>query len=73
MCADEAVDASTKEQLPPILRFIDINGQVREQFIEFIVCDTGTSWEAIAQNHRCDGKTLLRPIIPSWSVLRWGW
>ena len=48
VCADEAVDVSTKEQLPPILRFIDTNGQVHEQFIEFILCDTGTSGEAIA-------------------------
>ena len=48
VCADEAVDASTREQLPLVLRFIDTNGQIHEEFIEFILCDTGTSGEAIA-------------------------
>ena len=48
VCADEAIHASNKEQLPLVLRYIDSEGQAREDFIEFILCDTGTSGRAIA-------------------------
>ena len=48
MCADEAIDASNKEQLPLVLRYVDTQGQAREEFIEFVLCDTGTSGRAIA-------------------------
>lgn len=49
VCADEAIDASNKEQLPLVLCFVDAEGQAREEFIEFVLCDTGTSGRAIAE------------------------
>ena len=48
VCADEAIDLSNKEQLPLVLRYVDTQGQAREEFIELILCDTGTSGRAIA-------------------------
>ena len=48
VCADEAIDASNKEQLPLVFRYVDSEGQGREDFIEFVLCDTGTSGRAIA-------------------------
>ena len=50
LCADEAVDAGNKEQLPLVLRFVDNENQIREEFIQFVLCDTGTTGEAIALN-----------------------
>ena len=35
VCADEAADASNKEQLPLVLRFVDEAGAIREKFIEY--------------------------------------
>ena len=41
-------DSSKKEQLPLVLHFVDATNSVREGFIEFILCDTGTSGNAVA-------------------------
>ena len=49
VCADEAADISNKEQLPLVLRFVDSSGSIREEFIEFIHCDSGTSGAAIPE------------------------
>lgn len=46
--ADEAADCSNKEQLPLVLRFVDSSGVIREEFIEFIFCDTGTTGSALS-------------------------
>ena len=46
--ADEAADSSNKEQLPLVLRFVDATNSVHEEFVEFILCDTGTSGNAVA-------------------------
>ena len=48
VCADEAADCSNKEQLPLVLRFVDATKSIREEFVDFILCDTGTSGIAIA-------------------------
>ena len=48
ICADEAADSSNREQLPLILRFVDNSNSIREEFGDFIVCDTGTTGVAIA-------------------------
>ena len=45
MCADESCDSSSKEQLPLIVDRIDT---IREEFIDFIGCDSGTSGVALA-------------------------
>lgn len=39
VCADVA----NKEQLPLVLRFVDSSDTLREEFVEFALCDTGTS------------------------------
>ena len=49
VCADEAADVSSKEQLPLVLRFVDEAGAIREEFIEFILCESGTTGEALAR------------------------
>ena len=46
--ADEAADCSNKEQLPLVLRFVDKEDVIREEFVDFIFCDTGTTGSAIA-------------------------
>ena len=38
-----------KEQLPLVLRFVDEAGAIREEFIEFILCESGTTGEALAR------------------------
>ena len=45
VCADEAAN---KEQLPLILRFVDVAGTICEEFVDFVLCDTGTTGTAIA-------------------------
>ena len=59
--ADEAVDASSKEQMPIVLRFIDINRTIREEFIDFVHCDFGTTGEALAKQIIDKLKYLLYP------------
>ena len=38
----------TKKQLPQIIRFVDQSGIIRDEFFEFVLCDSGTSGQAIA-------------------------
>ena len=46
--ADEALDISKKEQMALVLRFVDINQKIREEFIKFMHCDSGLSGESLA-------------------------
>ena len=46
--ADEVTDVSNKEQLSVLLRFLDREGEVREEFLHFVSCDQGVDGEAIA-------------------------
>ena len=46
MCADEATDAANKEQLPLVVRFVDKNDTIREEFVHFVICDTGVALAA---------------------------
>ena len=48
--ADEATDVSNKEQMPLILRLVDKEGNIHEDFIMFILCENGVSGEAIADS-----------------------
>jgi len=41
---------ANKEQLPLVLQFVDSSGTLREEFIKFTLCDTGTAGSAIAEN-----------------------
>lgn len=45
--ADEAADISNKEQLSLVLRFVDSSHQIREEFVGFYPCKTGTSGVAL--------------------------
>ena len=49
VCADEAADSSNKEQLSLMLRFVDKTGVVREEFISFLLCEFGTTGEALSK------------------------
>ena len=49
VCADEAADSSNQEQLPLILRFVDDSNSIREEFVDFVLCNTGTTGVAIAE------------------------
>ena len=42
--ADEAADISNREQL----HLVDPNNTIREEFVDFVSCDTGTSGSAVA-------------------------
>ena len=46
--ADEGTDVDNKEQLALIIRFVNQSGMIREEFSEFVLCDTGTSGQEIA-------------------------
>ena len=46
--ADEVLDVSNIEQMPVCLRFVDASLTIREKFISFVKCDTGTSGASIA-------------------------
>ena len=47
--ADEAQDVSNKQQMPLVLQFVDKNGNIREEFIKFILCDEDVSGAAISK------------------------
>ena len=47
--ADEASDSSKKEQLSLVLRFVDENLEIREEFLGFKECESGTSGEALTK------------------------
>ena len=48
VCADEVADSSNKEQLPLVLRFVDVTNSIQEEFVDFFHCDTGTAGSALA-------------------------
>ena len=48
VCADEAAECSNKEQLPLVLRFVDATNSIREEFVDFLLCDTGTAGSSLA-------------------------
>ena len=46
--ADEVADISNTEQLSLVLRFVDENNIIKEEFVDFLPCLDGTSGQAIA-------------------------
>ena len=46
--ADEAFDKSGKEQMSVVIRFVDKECNIREDFLRFVHCDDGVSGEALA-------------------------
>ena len=47
--ADEAQDISNQEQMALVIRFVDKEKKIREEFIGFIRCDKGVSGEALSK------------------------
>ena len=47
--ADEASDTSYKEQMSLVLRFVDKNFDVREEFLGFLHCKSGLSGKALSE------------------------
>ncbi len=47
--ADEASDCSNKEQMSFIIRFVDGNDEIREEFLEFVHCPKGIKGEQICE------------------------
>jgi len=47
--ADEAADISNKENLSVLIRFLDSNKTVREEFVGFYLCEDGTTGPAIKE------------------------
>ena len=45
--ADECSDSSMKEQLSLVIRFVDENYNIREEFLRFIHCSEGLSGQAL--------------------------
>ncbi|XP_065651011.1 52 kDa repressor of the inhibitor of the protein kinase-like [Hydra vulgaris] len=56
--ADEASDSSNKEQLSLVIRFVDSNLDIKEEFVKFIHCLNGVT-----------GEGLFRVLLKSMSVL----
>ena len=48
LLADDASDSSNKKQLPLVLRFVDKERNVREEFVGFYECEDGVTGQAIA-------------------------
>ena len=66
VCADEGMDVANKEQLPLIIRFVDISGMIWEDFLEFVLCDTGTSGQAIADKIKFTLEKLTLDLSDLW-------
>ena len=47
--ADEASHCSNQERLSSVLRFVDKDGEVREEFLVFLHCDLGLPGKALAK------------------------
>ncbi|XP_065054607.1 uncharacterized protein LOC135683315 [Rhopilema esculentum] len=45
--ADEVTDCSNQQQMPLVLRNVDGNGDMKERFMKYITCDTGTTGDAL--------------------------
>ena len=45
--ADEVADCSNKEQMPIVLRYVDSDSTIKERFLEFVHCNTGTTSQAL--------------------------
>lgn len=45
--ADEAADISNKEHLSVVIRFVDSEKNIREEFVGFYLCEGGTAGVAI--------------------------
>ena len=47
--ADKASDCSNQEQLSLVVRFVDKDGEIREEFLGFLHCELGLTGKALAE------------------------
>ena len=62
LLADEASDSSNKEQLPLILRLVDKERNVREEFVGFYECENGVTSQVIAELPRAQRSTMGKKL-----------
>ncbi|XP_014676154.1 PREDICTED: uncharacterized protein LOC106816115 [Priapulus caudatus] len=67
MLADEAQDASNKEQMALIIRYVNVDGVIQEDFLRFVHCADGKTGENIANNIK---KTNIRNMLDDLGDLR---
>ena len=72
--AEEALGTSNKEQMSLVLRFVDKNLDVREEFLGFLHCKSGLSGKALSEMllgaalelkldiNDCEGKVMMRML-----------
>lgn len=48
--ADEVADVSNTEQMSIVLRYVDSQCEIKEEFIAFTSCKSGTTGEALSEN-----------------------
>lgn len=46
-CPDEAADSANTEHIPVVVYFADETCTMGEDFLQFLLCDTGTSGAAL--------------------------
>ena len=46
--ADEATDISNQEQMSLVLRFMNAQNEIKEEFVSIMHCKSGTSGEALS-------------------------
>ena len=56
--ADEVADLTNKEQMPLVLRFVDKEGHIREEFLKFVHLANGTSGENMAEAIKTEIRSL---------------
>ena len=50
LIADEVVDISNTEQMSIVVRYVDCQCEIREEFIAFVSCKIGTTEEVLSAN-----------------------
>ena len=57
--ADEVADLSNREQMSLVVRFVDKDKNIREEFLGFVQCDSGTDGETLTH-------TILQNLQDEW-------
>ncbi|XP_065671863.1 52 kDa repressor of the inhibitor of the protein kinase-like [Hydra vulgaris] len=66
--ADKASDSSNKEQLSLIIRFVDSNLDIKEEFVKFIHCSNGVTGEGLFSVLLKSMPSQTLAICASWNV-----
>ena len=74
--ADEVTDASNKEKLSIVLRYVDSDSLVvRDDLVGFTECDTGTLGRSLVEKITSSIEELGLDLanLRAWPSLRWSW